>query len=83
MAEEKFEEHMMYKGEKAEKANTFQEHLKLKKMGFGHKRPVFKMASPLYKKGFKDNYQGPCWDNHKMVGTKMKNDKKVPNCVPK
>ena len=26
---------------------------------------------------------GPCWDTHKMVGFKMKNGKKVPNCVPK
>ena len=39
--------------------------------------------SPLSKKGFKDDYQGPCWDTHKMVGTKMKDGQKVPNCVPK
>lgn len=25
----------------------------------------------------------PCWDTHKQVGTKMKNGKRVPNCVPK
>ena len=25
----------------------------------------------------------PCWDSHEMVGMKMKNGKKVPNCVPK
>lgn len=25
----------------------------------------------------------PCWDGYEMVGTKMKNGKKVPNCVPK
>lgn len=25
----------------------------------------------------------PCWDSHKMVGTKKKNGKTVPNCVPK
>ena len=25
----------------------------------------------------------PCWDTHKQVGTKMKNGKEVPNCVPK
>ena len=24
-----------------------------------------------------------CWDSHKQVGTKMKNGKRVPNCVPK
>lgn len=27
--------------------------------------------------------KGPCWKNYKMVGTKKKNGKKVPNCVPK
>ena len=27
--------------------------------------------------------EDPCWDTHKQVGTKMKNGKKVPNCVPK
>tara|TARA_E500000318_G_scaffold102801_1_gene107360 strand:+ start:189 stop:2348 length:2160 start_codon:yes stop_codon:yes gene_type:complete len=26
---------------------------------------------------------GPCWKTHKQVGMKMKNGKKVPNCVPK
>jgi hypothetical protein len=25
----------------------------------------------------------PCWDSHKMVGTKKKGGKQVPNCVPK
>lgn len=25
----------------------------------------------------------PCWDNHEMVGTKKKNGREVPNCVPK
>jgi hypothetical protein len=24
----------------------------------------------------------PCWKNYKMVGTKKKNGKTVPNCVP-
>ena len=24
----------------------------------------------------------PCWKGYKQVGTKMKNGKKVPNCVP-
>lgn len=31
----------------------------------------------LEKKG-----KGPCWDGYKQVGTKMKNGKEVPNCVP-
>ena len=26
--------------------------------------------------------KGPCWDGYKQVGTKMKNGKEVPNCVP-
>jgi hypothetical protein len=36
-------------------------------------------------KKFKDMYgeDGPCWDTHKQVGTKKKNGKTVPNCVPK
>jgi hypothetical protein len=33
----------------------------------------------------KKNMKGedPCWDNYEMVGTKKKNGKEVPNCVPK
>ena len=34
------------------------------------------------KKTFKD-FAEACWDTHKQVGTKMKNGKQVPNCVPK
>ena len=26
--------------------------------------------------------QGPCWDGYVQRGFKMKNGKKVPNCVP-
>ena len=26
--------------------------------------------------------EGPCWPGYKQVGTKMKNGKEVPNCVP-
>jgi hypothetical protein len=26
--------------------------------------------------------EDPCWDGYRMVGYKMKNGKKVPNCVP-
>jgi hypothetical protein len=26
--------------------------------------------------------EGPCWPGYKQVGTKMKNGKQVPNCVP-
>ena len=34
------------------------------------------------KKTFKE-FAEACWDTHKQVGTKMKNGKRVPNCVPK
>ena len=34
------------------------------------------------KKTFKE-FAEACWDTHKQVGTKMKNGKEVPNCVPK
>jgi len=27
--------------------------------------------------------KNPCWKNYEMVGTKKKNNKEVPNCVPK
>lgn len=27
--------------------------------------------------------QGPCWEGYEYIGTKTKNGKKVPNCVPK
>ncbi len=33
------------------------------------------------KYGFKE--EGPCWAGYKQVGFKMKNGKKVPNCVLK
>ena len=56
MADKKFEPHMMYGDGEAKKAETNQEHLKLKKMGWGHKKPPFKMKySPLSKRGLWDN----------------------------
>lgn len=35
-------------------------------------------------KDFKEFYEnkGPCWPGYKQVGTKTKNGKEVPNCVP-
>jgi len=33
-------------------------------------------------KAMKKEDKGPCWDGYKQVGTKMKNGKEVPNCVP-
>lgn len=32
--------------------------------------------------GLKDPKDNPCWKGYKPVGTKMKNGKQVPNCVP-
>lgn len=31
----------------------------------------------------KEKKEDPCWDNYKQIGMKIKNGKKVPNCVPK
>jgi len=31
----------------------------------------------------KNEDNDPCWDSHKQIGTKKKNGKEVPNCVPK
>lgn len=28
------------------------------------------------------NEKNPCWKGYKQVGTKMKNGREVPNCVP-
>jgi len=36
-----------------------------------------------YMKKMKNEESDPCWDSHEMIGMKMKNGKKVPNCVPK
>jgi len=50
-----FEKHMMYGDGKSEMTETNAEHLKLKKMGWGHKKGPFKMKSPLYKTGMWSN----------------------------
>tara|TARA_R110002074_G_scaffold229027_1_gene400557 strand:+ start:83 stop:352 length:270 start_codon:yes stop_codon:yes gene_type:complete len=72
---EKFEEHMMYDAKKAE---THDEHLKLKKDGYGHKKPSgFKMKgfpvhdgiSPMAFKGA-DSSNSSCWKGYRKVGTK-------------
>lgn len=31
----------------------------------------------------KENLKNACWDGYEAVGFKMKNGKKVPDCVPK
>lgn len=38
--------------------------------------------TPGQQEGLKDTEDNPCWDNYKPVGTKKKNGKTVPNCVP-
>ena len=43
------------------------------KTGCGRRR-IERMSNPFKKK--------PCWDNYEMIGTKRKNGKTVPNCVP-
>ena len=76
MADKKFEPHMMYGDGKAENAETYEEHLKLKKMGWGHKKPSgFKLR--------KVNSPMKCWKTHKQKGYKKKGGRTVPNCVPK
>ena len=71
-----FEKHMMYGDGKAKKADTYNEHLKLKKKGWGHKKPSgFKLREV--------NSPMKCWKTHKQVGYKKKGNRTVPNCVPK
>ena len=61
-----FKEHMMYGDGKAEKAETNAEHLKLKKKGWGHKKPSgFKMRTPFR-----------CWDTHERVPGTVEGAKK-------
>ena len=53
----KFEKHMMYGDGKSEMADTNAEHLKLKKKGWGHKKP--KTPSPLQiNQALIENYKG-------------------------
>jgi len=41
-----------------------------------------KVNSFIANEGLKDPEDNPCWDGYKPVGTKKKNGKVVPNCVP-
>ena len=71
-----FEKHMMYSDGKSEMAETKSEHLKLKKMGWGHKKPPFKMKySPLSKRGLWDNIHAKRARGEKM---RSKGDKGAP-----
>ena len=38
------------------------------------------MAKPF--KELREKMKDPCWKNYRMLGTKKKGDKQVPNCVP-
>jgi len=50
-----FTPHMMYKGKIAKKAKTYEEHMKLKKMGYSHTKPKAKktMKKTMKKKPMK------------------------------
>ena len=63
MAKE-FKAHMMYKGKEAENAETYEEHLKLKKKGYGHSKSGFKMRTPFR-----------CWKTHERVPGTVKGAK--------
>lgn len=50
----------------------------------GHKHYAIKDVWPEdVKEGLKDPKDNPCWKGYHPVGTKKKNGKTVPNCVPK
>ena len=42
-----------------------------------------KKAIPAYESVLDEIAKDPCWDKYKMLGTKKKNGKTVPNCVKK
>ena len=39
-------------------------------------------STPIAPEDMELSADGPCWDGYKQVGMKMKNGKRVPNCVP-
>ena len=43
---------------------------------------MYVLLDPAAQEGVAED-KDPCWDSHKMVGTKKKGGKTVPNCVPK
>ena len=45
MAAKKFKKHMMYKGGQSKMANTYKEHLDLKKKGYVHTKPKKQLAA--------------------------------------
>jgi len=56
------------------------------KKKYGSQWMAIKMATATKmakNEGLKDPKDNPCWPGHEPVGTKIKNGKTVPNCVPK
>ena len=47
-----------------------------------YKSEVFVDESGKVQFKYQQENNGPCWPGYKQVGTKMKNGKQVPNCVP-
>lgn len=43
---------------------------------------MLESVKKLLSEGLKDPKDNPCWDGYKPVGTKKKDGKTVPNCVP-
>ena len=75
----KFKKHMMYGDGKSERADTYEEHSKLEKKGWGHKKP----SGLKYGNTTPFKLKNPCWKGYEMIGMKTKGGRKVPNCVPK
>jgi hypothetical protein len=46
------------------------------------KRVNLKEFKSLIKQIIKEESENPCWKGYQQIGTKMKNGKEVPNCVP-
>ena len=44
---------------------------------------VEQIKSTIRQQTFTEKKDDPCWKDHEMIGTKKKNGKDVPNCVPK
>lgn len=45
-------------------------------------KTFLEVTKKILSEGLKDPKDNPCWDGYKPVGTKKKNGKTVPNCVP-
>jgi len=52
-------------------------------VGLAHKLLRDKEEKEKDKKEVKEDKKDPCWKDYEMIGTKKKDGKEVPNCVPK